>query len=343
MKGPVQWPDFLQKWDQPPHFSTDEWQEMNDEDRLSWCVENLACAIQPSLDVLVMTWCLRVTQQATILKAENLEPYPMMPPAEEGEDISEFLPDPNDAEQHPERLEWAELPAWAWIPGILYDYDMCYLVAHIPLVPADRAGTEPVEYISYVFDEIPILRPPDGDSDDRYCLVERARLGLAWMALTKHCHRLASLWDSVQQPMDIQRYEEMATMATIPPDAVPERPEGTRQPTRLAHANRDRYYRPAEYASDAESMHKYQTQGVEEALSVDEEARAEWEKRAESWVPQLKEAVAPKIEKWMSQVKEGYWEICETVEVEDSEGDDQGSGDDLEQPSSPLTSLSSGD
>jgi hypothetical protein len=262
----------------------------------------------------------------------------MMPAAEEGEDISEFLPDPNDAEQHPDRLEWSDLPAWAWIPGILYDYDMCYLVAHIPLLPADRAGTEPVEYISYVFDEIPILRPPDGDSDDRYCLVERARLGLAWMAISKHCNRLASLWDSVQQPMDVQRWEEVATFAAIPPGLVPDPEEGTRQPTRLAQANRDRYYRPKEYASDEESMHNYLQQDVEKALSVDEETYAEYEKKIEHWIPKLKEAVAPKIEKWMSQVKEGCWELCEGVEVEGSEEEDEGSN--VEQPSSSLTSLS---
>jgi len=335
MKGPVQWPEFLQKWDQPPHFGTEAWTEMSDEERLAYCVDNLACAIQPSLDVLVMTWSLRITQQIKVFKAEDMSPYPMMPPAEEGEDISEFLPDPRDEEKQPEHLEWIDLPAWAWIPGILFDYDTCYLVAHIPLLPADRTSIEPVEYISYIFDEIPMLRPHDGDSDDRDCLIERARLGLAWMALCKHCHRLASMWDSVIQPMDVLRYEEFADMATSPPGGVPEPEEGTRPPTRLVQANKDRYRRRKEFLSDEESIHRYQQQTVDEALSVDEEQRAEWEKKFKEWIPKLKEAVTPKVERWMSQVENGFWEICEGVDFSEDDSEDH-----LKQPSSSLTPLS---
>lgn len=321
MKGPDQWPEFLQKWDQPLHFDTEEWEGMKEDERLSWCVENMACAVQPSLDVMIMTWSLRVAQQVLTYKAEDSKQLPIIPPAEEGEDISQFLPDPNDEEEHPERLEWAKLPEWAWIPGILYDYNMCYLVAHIPVLPVDRSSTEPVEYISYIFDKIPILRPPSGDDDDRYCLVERVRLGLAWMALSKHAHRLASMWDSVIQPMEIQRYEEVATMETFPPNLIPEPNDGLRAPTRLNRANQDQYHPRADYASDGESIQHYQAEGIDDALNVEEEVATAWKERLEEKLPKIQEKIAPVIEQWMSQVEEGTWEVCDTVEVEE-EADD---------------------
>lgn len=325
MKGPDQWPDFLQKWDQPPHFDTDEWRKMTQTQRLSWCVENLACAVQPSLDVLVMTWSLRVAQQITTHKSTNAD-LPIYPPGS-AEELSEFAPLSDDEEEHPERLEWKELPEWAWIPGILYDYNMCYLVAHIPVLPADRNSTEPVEYISYIFDEIPILRPPSGDDDDRYCLVERVRLGLAWMALSKHAHRLASMWDSVIQPTEVQLYEEFATMATVSPNLVKEPEDGTRTPTRYNRANRDLCEKQPGYASDVESLHYYDDMGIDDALTIEEAYVDAWHKRMRPEALLAKEKVVPKVEEWMSRIEDGFWEVCGSVEFD--EESDEGSGEEL--------------
>lgn len=304
MKGPGQWPDHsnLRKWDQPFHFDTDEWREMTEDDRLGFCVENLACAVQPSLDALVLNWFLRCEQEATRKRRENYEEvYPIYPPAEEGESINEFLPNPKDEETDPDVLEYSRIPEWAWIPGILYDYDNCYLVAHIPVLPDDPDGPVPVSYVSYLIDTISIPRV-GGDDDDRLCLVERVRLCTAWICLAKHACKVTSMWDSVVQPLETMRYEEIRDFKESKYGIPGRPPSESRVPVRVMHMRErdDAYHRSSK---DAEGARKAYNIDMDEVFETSLEEERIMEEENERARPIMKERVTPKIERWLATLK----------------------------------------
>jgi hypothetical protein len=314
MKGPTQWPDFLQKWDQSPHYEDPEWKKMTYDEKLQYCLEDLACAILPSLDTLVMTWFLRVEQQITTQRAQK--DYPVYPPPGEDEDVSQFLPDPHDEEPSPKNLDWKQLPEWAWIPGILYDWETCYLVAHIPILPKDLKSTVPVEYVSYVFDKIKMAHPSSGDEDDRPCLIERTRLGLAWMALAKHAFKLSSLWENVIQPLDIMRYEEVASLRENKYGFVERPPSGIRQPTRFFNFENDEYYNPyIQRDPSEESIIAYQKAKMDDVFRLDPEDERKRDDKMEQAIAGLQKKVAPFVEKWLANIEDPEFEVY-TVEME---------------------------
>ncbi|CCA75095.1 hypothetical protein PIIN_09080 [Serendipita indica DSM 11827] len=300
MKGPVQWPDFVRKWDQAPHFETEEWQRKTPEERLSHCVEDLACAVQPSLDTFVMTWWLRVQQQVIPRRSEQAAEVPLFPPAAEGENVKEFLPDPLDQEPTPKTLYWWDFPEWGWIPGILYDWEKCYLVAHIPILPDDPDGPEPINYVSYVFDEIPLYRPATGDDDDRHCLVERVRLGLAWMALQKHASKLTSMWDNVMHPMDIIKYEEFLGMGKHKYGFVERPPSAIRRPPRYVAIQEPYYERNEE---DLESIRKYQEADLDEIYTFKSDDARAYRRAMKKSLPYIHRSVSRKVKKWLAEVE----------------------------------------
>jgi hypothetical protein len=333
MKGPGQWPDHsnLRKWDQPLHFDTDEWRSMTDDDRLGFCVENLACAVQPSLDALVVCWFLRCEQELTRKRREIYEKlYPLYPPAEEGENVEEFLPDPNDEEFNPDVLEYNRLPEWAWIPGILYDYDNCYLVAHIPVLPTDPEGPIPVSYVSYLIDRIPIPRV-GGDDDDRMCLVERVRLCTAWMCMAKHASKVTSMWDSVVQPLETMRYEEVQDYKESK-FGIPGKPASeARGPIRAMDLDDwDGGYRSfSRRAQTARRNHNVDMDAVFELPLQEQQEMEEWNELSK---PVLKAQVTPKVERWLATLEDDDLEFY-LLGVNQDEELPEGYGSEKEYPS----------
>lgn len=331
MKGPTQWPDFLRKWDESPHFEDEKWKAMSYEEQLQYCIEDLACAVLPSLDTLVTTWFLRVEQQVTPQKTQKS--YPIWPPPGEDEDVSRFLPDPFDEEPSPKRLEWKNLPEWAWIPGILYDWNKCYLVAHIPVLPENLTSTTPVEYVSYVFDELEMPHPSSGDEDDRPCLLERVRLGLAWMALAKHAFKVSSLWENVIQPLEIMRYEEIAGLRENKYGFVEKPPSGTRQPTRFVNFEEDGYYNPYIVRDASElSVMAYQKASMDDVFRLDPEDEKKRDKKMEQAVADLKRQVTPYIEKWLANLEDPGFEVyTEDIDREHDEASEEDEEDEPEE------------
>ncbi|CAG8610639.1 5167_t:CDS:10 [Acaulospora colombiana] len=308
MKGPTQWPDFLRKWDQSPHFEDPQWKAMTYEEQLQYCIEDLACAVLPSLDTLVTTWFLRVEQKVTPQRTQKS--YPIWPPPGEDSDVSKFAPDSDDEEPSPKHLEWKKLPAWAWIPGILYDWNKCYLVAHIPVLPDDLTSETPVEYVSYVFDELEMSHPTSGDEDDRPCLLERVRLGLAWMALAKHAFKVSSLWENVIQPLEIMRYEEIAGLRENKYGFVEKPPSGIRQPIRFVNFEEDGYYNPYIVRDASElSIMAYQKASMDDVFRLDPEDEKKRDKKLEQAVADLKRQVTPYIEKWLANLEDPAFEF----------------------------------
>lgn len=304
MKGPEQWPDFARKWDQPEHFQTDIWKNWKEKDRLGYCIEDLAAAVHPSLDALVATWFLRVEQQVTPVRRSNYNKlYPIYPPPEEGENVDEFLPNPNDEEPSPDELDYANIPEWAWIPGILYDWKMCYLVAHIPVLPDDPMSEEPVSYVSYLIDEIPMARPPTGDDDDRGCIVERVRLGIAWMCLAKHASKLTSMWDSVLQPMDVMRAEELAdfkeSRLEFSGRALSEDRELV-QPVGLYDRDFSYYYN----SEDIERQRCAQMVDIDMLFDIKEDEEFEMGRNNIRAAPVLAQSVKPKVDRWLATLED---------------------------------------
>lgn len=127
MKGPIPWPETLQKWEQPENREAPDWIEATDEEKLEFCLNDLALAVQPSLDSMVITWMRRVEQQVVPQQKTETQ-YPIYPPASKDSDIGDYEADSDDQEEVPEQLSWKEIPEWAWIPGILYDWKSCILV-----------------------------------------------------------------------------------------------------------------------------------------------------------------------------------------------------------------------
>lgn len=319
MKGPIQWPEFVRKWDQPFLFNLPQWQAFDADTRRDYCIEDLACAVQPSLDALVLTWFLRVEQQV-IPKRDPDSDFPMYPLAEEDEDISDFLSDPDDEEPTPDHLDWEDPPEWAWIPGILYDYEKCYLVAHIPILPQLGRDT-PVEYVSYLFDELPMARPANGDEDDRECLVERVRLGLAWMSLAKHAFKVTSLWESVVQPLQVLRHEELAGLGEYKHGFTERPPSPKRHVTRRQRFETDdNLWLRKHYPNAAEeSVRAYQDITMDDFLEMDPRDEDRWEKRYAKDVKLLKKQVTPRIEKWKKGIEQPDEEYFEGVVFDDDE------------------------
>ena len=173
MKGPERWPEFTSR---RPRLPNPQWDEADEEQRLQWCLEDLACTVQPSLEALVVT---------NMLKREGLDD----PDVLRGEDL--------------------QLDEDAIVFGLLYDYSKLYIVAHMAVIPhGDRATVEiSVEYHSVVVDTLDFLRPPDGDTDDRYCLVARAKMGLAMMCIQRHAFHLVAHYECVSPPLRLAQYE----------------------------------------------------------------------------------------------------------------------------------------
>jgi len=65
-----------------------------------------------------------------------------------------------------------------------------------------------VEYRGVVIDPLDFLHLPDSDTDDRYCLVERAKMGLALMCIERHAFHLAAHYECVSPPLRLSQYAE---------------------------------------------------------------------------------------------------------------------------------------
>jgi hypothetical protein len=239
---------------------------------------------------------------------------------EETETVDGFLSDADDREKIPERVEWLELPGWAWIPGILYDYNTCYLVAHIPLVPYLGSGN-PVEYISYVFDEIPIDRPATPDENDTAILLERVRLGLAWMVLGKHAFKVTSLWESVIQPLQVMRHEELASLQDSKYGITERPPSPKRHVVRRMRFESDTnaWMRAHNHDPDEDSVRAYQNLDMDEFLQMEPDNETSWSKRYEKDVAYMKKQATPRVEKWQKGIKEPEEDYFEGILLDNGE------------------------
>lgn len=198
MKGPAAWPAYCPRVEPP---SDPMWLEADEEQRLQWCLQELALAVQPSLETMVLTHTYKVEGEAE----------------EDHDGAADELP--NDKYL---------LPDSAFVIGLLFDWENLYIVAHMAVLPPNRNSPQPIQYRSVVIDQIPFLRPPDGNSDDRYCLVGRAKMGLALMACQRHIFRASQVYDSAALPYRLSMYEEdqvgfVPRGANHSPDRAPER------------------------------------------------------------------------------------------------------------------------
>ena len=214
MKGPERWPEFTSH---RPRIRDPQWDEADEEQRLHWCLEELAYAVQPSLEALVITNMLKREEQL-----DN-------PDVLRGEDL--------------------QLEEDAIVFGLLYDYSKLYIVAHMAVIPyGDRATMETwVEYRSVVVDTLDFLRPPDSKTDDRYCLVERAKMGHALMCIERHAFHLATHYECVSPPLRLSQYEEIRLKDFFQRPSSP-----ARAPTRASTARyKGREYQLNRYGSTA--------------------------------------------------------------------------------------------
>ena len=169
VKGPVVWPKFLAD----PNLSQ---RPMNEHA----AIENLAAAVQPSLDTHLLNWQLRCEQLHRITSSSN-----------------------------------TQLPAWFMVFGVIYDAESIVIVAHIPFIVSPKETMTPLSvdfgprfsYLSCVVDCIPFAPVSTKAPLSQSWFRDRFRAALALVSLQTQAFRLASLWESVVWPSELSLAE----------------------------------------------------------------------------------------------------------------------------------------
>jgi len=165
VKGPIAWPKSLA--DPKPS------QRLVNEHIV---LENLAAAVQPSLDTHLLNWLLHCEQ---ILRVTSFSNTP--------------------------------LPAWFMVLGVIYDAESIVIVAHIPMIvtPTDTMTPQSVDsgtrfsYLSCIVDRIPFAPASTKASLSQSWFRDRFCAAFALVSLQTHAFRLASLWEGVVWPPEI--------------------------------------------------------------------------------------------------------------------------------------------
>jgi len=169
VKGPIAWSKYLAD-SKPFQRPVSEHAAM----------ENLAAAVQPSLDTHLLNWQLRCEQIDRVVSPSGIE-----------------------------------LPAWFMVLGVIYDAESIVIVAHIPFIvtPKQIITRQSVDsgprfsYLSCVVDRIPFSPVSTEAPLSQAWFRDRFRAAFALVSLQTHAFRLASLWENVVWPPEISLAE----------------------------------------------------------------------------------------------------------------------------------------